>query len=74
MMGGIGGTGKSTIGEEEGEGTWVTTMEFGDATGRFVIAFRGAPLRTMPWGFFVLLETRGLTFASAEMPKLGCCR
>lgn len=73
MMGGIGGTGKSTIGEEEGEGTWVTTMEFGDATGLFAIAFRGAPLRTMPWGFFVLLETRGLTFASAEMPKLGCC-
>jgi hypothetical protein len=48
-------------------------MEFGGAAGRFVIAFRGAPLRTMPWGFFVFLETRDLTFASAEMPKLGCC-
>jgi hypothetical protein len=73
MMGGIGGTGKSKVGEEEGEGTWVTTMGFGCATGRFVIAFRGALLRTMRWGFFVFLETRGLTFASAEMPKLGCC-
>ena len=47
MMGGIGGTGKSKVGEEEGEGTWVTTRGFGGATGRFVAAFRGALLRTM---------------------------
>jgi len=45
-------------------------MGFGGVTGRFVIAFRGAFLRTMSLGFFAVLETWDLTFASAEMPKL----
>jgi len=70
MIGGIGGTGKSKVGEEEGEETWATTMGFGGVTGRIVIAFRGAFLRTMSLGFFAVLETWDLTFAPAEMPKL----
>ncbi len=46
MIGGIGGTGRSKVGEEEGDGSWATTTGFDGATGRFAIAFRGVRLRT----------------------------
>jgi hypothetical protein len=70
MIGGIGGMGRSKVGEEGGEGAWATTMGCDGAALRFAAAFRCALLRTIRWGFVVFLEMRDLVFASAEMPKL----